>query len=162
VVLSNLPGCIASIGFVFGILPLLRDNTPKLRKTQAVGIAGSAAALCLWSFLGIAKASRTKISSSLGLFASALFIIMSGSPLSSIGKVIANKDSSTILGPLTIAQVLNSSLWSFYGVAVKNSFVWGPNAIVSSEWFCFLCLFVSASILIFLFLSLIFFYRLWY
>ncbi|CAJ1953037.1 unnamed protein product [Cylindrotheca closterium] len=129
VVLSNLLGCIGSIGFVFGILPLLRDNVKTLRKTQTVGIALSGATLCLWSFLGVTKASMAKVSDSLALFASGLFIVMSGSPLSSMGKVIAEKDSSSILGPLTVAQVINSSLWSFYGVAIKNSFVYGPNGI---------------------------------
>ncbi|KAL3932328.1 MAG: hypothetical protein SGBAC_010902 [Bacillariaceae sp.] len=129
VVLSNIGGAIGSIGFVFGLLPLLRDNTKLLRKMQGVGLVGCAASLCLWSFLGLSKLSARQISTTLGMYASALFIVMSGSPLFSIVAVVDSRDSSSISGALTVAQVINSSLWTFYGVAVQNSFVWGPNSI---------------------------------
>lgn len=129
VVLSNIGGAIASTGFVFGLLPLLREKTKMLRKMQGVGLAGCAASLCLWSFLGLSNTSPSQISTTLGMFASALFIVMSGSPLSSIGEVVKTRDSSSILGPMTVAQVINSSLWTFYGFAVNNSFVYGPNSI---------------------------------
>lgn len=127
--LSNIAGCIGSIGYVLGILPLLQSNKPALRKTQGLLFSGAAATLCLWTFLAVSGASIAKSSSVLGYFASALFVVLSGSPLLTIKSVVANKNSGSILGPLTVAQVVNSSLWTAYGFAVQNTFVWGPNIV---------------------------------
>jgi solute carrier family 50 protein (sugar transporter) len=129
VALSNIAGCVGSIGYVVGLLPLLKDKG-QLRMTQAVVVAGSAATLGLWTFLGLSGAPAAKISSALGLFASGLFILLSGSPLSTIKAVFSTRNSGSILGSLTIAQVVNTALWSAYGLAVKNRFVWGPNIVV--------------------------------
>ena len=68
-----------------------------------------------------------QVRSALGLFASALFIVLSGSPLSTIKTVLATRNSGSILAPLTFAQVTNTALWSAYGLAIKDVFVYGPN-----------------------------------
>eukprot|EP00980_Cylindrotheca_fusiformis_P018408 scaffold6052_cov118-Cylindrotheca_fusiformis.AAC.21 len=130
VALSNIAGCISSIGYVVTILPLLQSNKPALRKTQTLIMSGVTATICLWTFLAVSGTSIAKSSSAIGIFASSLFVVMAGSPLLTIKSVVANKNSRSILGPLTIAQVVNSSLWTMYGFAVKNSFVWGPNSVV--------------------------------
>ena len=33
------------------------------------------------------------------------------------------------VGPLTVAQVANCVMWSVYGVAVSDLWVWGPNFV---------------------------------
>jgi hypothetical protein len=130
VVFSCIGGCIGSIGYVLAILPLLQDDKPRLRMTQGIMLAGYTITLSLWTFLGLSGASATRIGSVLGMFASVLFIAFSGSPLSTIKSVIATKNSGSILGSLTVAQVLNTSLWTAYGLAIKDKFMWGPNAVV--------------------------------
>ena len=132
VALSNIGGTVASIGYVVGILPLLHAKKSQLRLTQMVVMAGTAATLGLWTVLGLTAASGSKISDSLGLFASGLFVLLSGSPLSTIRSVISTKNSGSILGTLTVAQCVNTALWSTYGLAVKDRFVWGPNVVVRS------------------------------
>lgn len=129
--LSNIGGCVASIGYVVGVLPLLAAKTQKkqLRATQAVIFSGAAAVLGLWTFLGLSGAPPAKISYALGLFASSIFIVLAGSPLSAISTVLSTKDSGSILGTLTVAQCINTALWTAYGLAVKDRFVWGPNSI---------------------------------
>jgi len=131
VALSNIAGCIGSIGFVVGILPLLGKERKKslLRTTQGVLLGGTSIVLCLWTYLGLSSLSVVRMSEILGMFASTLFIILSGSPLSTISTVLKTKDSSSILGAFTAAQVTNTVLWSIYGLAVKDRFVWGPNLI---------------------------------
>ena len=43
-------------------------------------------------------------------------------------EVIATKNSASIYAPMTIAQVVNSALWTTYGFfGAKDIFVWGPN-----------------------------------
>ena len=129
VTLSNIAGCIVSIGYVVGILPLLSKNKKALRQTQTVVMTGVAAVISLWTVLGVSRAPLSQISTILGLFASSLFIILSASPLSTIRSVIAKRNSASIMGSLTAAQVTNTFLWTAYGLAVKDRFVWGPNAV---------------------------------
>jgi len=128
---SNFAGCIASIGYVVGVLPLLGKGTnqKQLRTTQGVLLAGVSVVLSLWTYLGVSGTSVARMSQILGMFASAIFIILAGSPLSTISTVIATKDSRSILGTLTAAQVINTVLWGVYGLAIKDRFVYGPNLI---------------------------------
>lgn len=129
VALSNIAGAIGSAAYVLGVLPLLAQRKRQLRTTQGVVLAGAASVLSLWTYLGVSHAPQARISTMLGLFASGLFIALSGSPLSSIKTVIATRDSSSILGTLTAAQVVNTILWTAYGLAISDTFVWGPNAV---------------------------------
>jgi len=131
VALSNILGCIASIAYVIGVLPLLGGGGDgrQLRTMQGVVIAGAAVCISLWTSLVLSNASIARASSILGFFASGLFIVLSGSPLSTIGKVVKTKNASSILAPFMLAQVLNTSLWSMYGLVIKDKFVWGPNIV---------------------------------
>lgn len=127
VTLSNVPGSIASIWYITTVLPLLRGKS--LRNTQAIVVGLAAMTIHLWTWLSLSHKSMVHIQSALGSFASALFIILSVSPLSTIGTVFRTRDSGSILAPLTFAQVTNTALWSAYGLAIKDKFVWGPNAV---------------------------------
>mmetsp|Transcript_51842 Transcript_51842/g.155586 ORF Transcript_51842/g.155586 Transcript_51842/m.155586 type:complete len:170 (+) Transcript_51842:579-1088(+) len=129
VALSNVGGCVASVAYIVGILPLLRDAGKTLRITQATVVSGATASACLWTFLSLSRTPPAGVSSALGLFASLLFILLSMSPLSTIQTVLSKRDAASILASLTTAQVVNTSLWSVYGLAVKDRFVWGPNVV---------------------------------
>ncbi|KAL3805082.1 hypothetical protein HJC23_003310 [Cyclotella cryptica] len=125
VTLSNVPGCVVSIWYVTSLLPLLKGKI--LRTTQTAVVALSAATISLWTWLSLSNKAMSKVSSALGLYASFLFIILSASPLATIKTVIEAKNSNSILTPLTLAQVTNTALWSAYGLAIQDKFVWGPN-----------------------------------
>ena len=131
VALSNIAGCLGSISYMVGLLPVLENNKgdkQQLRMTQGVVMAGISIMLCLWTFLGLSGMTNAEIGSILGAFASALFIILSASPLSTIGTVLATQNSASILGALTLAQCTNAALWVIYGLfTVENPFIWGPN-----------------------------------
>eukprot|EP00956_Cyclotella_meneghiniana_P032605 scaffold90301_cov56-Cyclotella_meneghiniana.AAC.2 len=127
VTLSNVPGCIASIWYVVTILPLLKDDT--LQQTQGLVVLLSAFTINLWTWLSLTNKSLGQISSTLGMYASLLFILLSGSPLSTIKTVVSTKSSKSILTPLTLAQVVNTALWSVYGLAIGDRFVYGPNGV---------------------------------
>lgn len=124
--------------------------------TQATVLLSMASTMGLWALLGLMTAGATNglysvgglefgmgfssmlrsgvIVRSLGLYAASLFIVLSGSPLSTIRTVLRTKNSRTILGSLTTAQCVNTGLWTAYGLAVDDYFVWGPNIIVSTKY----------------------------
>merc|ERR1740117_1780262 len=114
------------------------NNHKQLFWTQMTVLTSSITTLGLWSILGFltsdtlsksAVANGAVLGEALGIYASIFFIILCSSPLSTISKVIKTKNSSSILGQLTIAQCINTTLWSIYGLAVKDRFVYGPNII---------------------------------
>ena len=125
VTLSNVPGSIASIYYVMAILPLLKGA--QLQTTQNIVVGLSALTINLWTWLALTNKSLEQVSAALGSFASALFIVLSGSPLSTIKTVLSTKNSKSILAQLTFAQITNTALWSAYGLAIKDKFVFGPN-----------------------------------
>ena len=125
VTLSNVPGAVATIWYIVSILPLLASN--QLVTTQRILVALSAVTINLWTYLSLTRKPLGGIQRSFGMYASGLFIILSGSPLSTIGTVLRTRSSKSILAPLTVAQVSNTALWSTYGLAINDKFVYGPN-----------------------------------
>lgn len=125
VTLSNLPGCVAAIWYVTAVLPLLKGS--QLETMQNTVVVLSAITVSLWTYLSLSIKPIAQVQSTLGLFASGLFIILSGSPLSTIKTVMSTRNAGSILSSLTIAQVTNTALWSVYGLAIKDKFVYGPN-----------------------------------
>eukprot|EP00531_Pseudo-nitzschia_arenysensis_P010603 CAMPEP_0116144074 /NCGR_PEP_ID=MMETSP0329-20121206/15793_1 /TAXON_ID=697910 /ORGANISM="Pseudo-nitzschia arenysensis, Strain B593" /LENGTH=417 /DNA_ID=CAMNT_0003639443 /DNA_START=293 /DNA_END=1546 /DNA_ORIENTATION=+ len=135
----------------------VNGNQTKPRKsktlilTQATVLLSTASTLALWALLGLMTAGATNgmynigglefgmgfssmlrsgvIVRSLGLYAASLFLILSATPLTTIRTILRTKSSRTILGSLTAAQCVNTGLWTAYGFAVNDYFVWGPNII---------------------------------
>jgi hypothetical protein len=121
--------------------------------TQATVLLSTASTLALWGILGLLTAGATDgmyrigglefgmgfssmlrsgvIVQMLGVYAASVFILLGASPLSTISTVLKTKNSKTILGPFTAAQCVNTGLWTAYGLAEMDHFVWGPNIIVS-------------------------------
>jgi solute carrier family 50 protein (sugar transporter) len=131
VTLSNLPGYIASIWYVVSVLPLLveEEKSQLLESMQYTIVIFSAITVSLWTYLSLSNKSLVNVQSILGIYASGLFIILSGSPLSTINTVLSTRNAGSILLSLTLAQVTNTALWSVYGLAIKDKFVYGPNMV---------------------------------
>jgi solute carrier family 50 protein (sugar transporter) len=130
VTLSNLPGYIASIWYVVSVLPLLvEEQSQLLESMQYIIVCLSAITVSLWTYLSLSNKSLVNVQSILGIYASGLFVILSGSPLSTINTVLSTRNAGSILLSLTLAQVTNTALWSVYGLAIKDKFVYGPNMV---------------------------------
>lgn len=129
VTLSNVPGCVISLWYVVTILPLLWNDSYNLKQTQTLLVSLSGLTIGIWTWLSLTRKTMGQISSILGMYASLLFILLSGSPLSTIRNVVSTKSSKSILMKLTVAQVVNTTLWSAYGTAIRDRFVWGPNLV---------------------------------
>ena len=58
-----------------------------------------------------------------------LLMIYYCAPLSTIAKVVASKDSSSIDPALTMVGVANGCFWGMYGLAISDIYVYGPNLV---------------------------------
>ena len=64
-----------------------------------------------------------------GLAGNFMSLAYYGAPLSTMADVIKKRDSSSILLPLTLMNLLNACLWTTYGLAIGDAYVFVPNGI---------------------------------
>ena len=127
---SNLPGAAAVLLTFAVMLPLMGNDHPALDACQFTFVGGAMATLCMWAYLVFGNVTGALRAKFVGYFASAIFVVLAASPLSTIRTVIATRDSASIYTPLTLAQCANTLLWTIYGVmAAKDIFVYGPNGV---------------------------------
>ena len=130
IALSNLPGAAAAVGFVSITLPLIPRRDVRARQlVQVVLVVGTVAMLLLWSALVFGHVPASRRSFILGAYGSLTCVLLFASPLSTTGKVIATRNAASIYAPLTAMQVANCFMWTVYGSAISDVWVWGPNSI---------------------------------
>ena len=130
IVAGNLPALTAAVYGLLMMLPLMHEkaHARALRLVVRIFVGGCLVTFCLWSYLIFAKVENSERSSTLGSYATFIFIVLAASPLSSMQSVIAERDATSIYAPMTVAQCVNCMLWTVYGLAAAhNVFVWGPN-----------------------------------
>lgn len=129
---SNAPGFIMSC---YCILVCHRYASTQLKNAMELALFGVvAASLVLVLFAGVvypvditnpaANATRNRV---LGFLADSALVIFYASPLAAVKKVIDEKDASSIHWPLALASMVNSVLWTVFGLAVKDYFIMAPN-----------------------------------
>ena len=64
-----------------------------------------------------------------GYVANVLLLLYYAAPLSTLAKVVRQKSSASINVPLSFMSVVNGGLWSSYGLAVSDVYIWVPNVI---------------------------------
>jgi solute carrier family 50 protein (sugar transporter) len=125
---ANAPGVLASLAYVLLTLPLIPHAAPQRAAVQLVLVAGAAFKLCLWGAIVASGCDAASRSFALGLYGSLLCVLMFAAPLSTMATVIASANAASIYAPLTAAQCVNCGTWTFYGFAIGDIWVWGPNA----------------------------------
>jgi len=130
IVASNLPGAAAVLLTFVVMLPLMGKDHEALTSCQATLVGGTMLTLCMFTGLIFSGATAAVSAQFIGYLASACFVCLAASPLSTIRTVISSRNSASIYLPLTLAQCANTLLWTIYGAfAAKDLFVYGPNGV---------------------------------
>ena len=123
--------CLAPLPFLYYSIALAaseQSNTPY--HTRAVAL--SSVCLTLLVVLGGILAFLPDRVAALALsawFANVVAVLGFASPLSTAVAVVRRRDSQSLDTTMIIATLLNTSLWSTYGLAIDNAFVWVPNVL---------------------------------
>jgi len=97
--------------------------------TRSWHLAGIAAAVGLSVGLAAVLPSD-QAANIIGTVAVGVCIVMFTGPLAAMKTVLQDRSTKTLSLPMTIATVVNCSLWTYYGAAMINdSFIWFPNAL---------------------------------
>jgi solute carrier family 50 protein (sugar transporter) len=127
VVASNVIGVPLSVYYLATLLPLMRED-PRSAQLKAVLVGGATFLVAEMAWLALAVAEE-KRAGMMGGSAMVVCVLMFAAPLSSLFQVIRSRSSASIYMPLTVVQIANCALWTFYGLAVGDIWVWGPNAL---------------------------------
>ena len=65
----------------------------------------------------------------LGLVANALLLLYYSSPLSVVANVVKKRNAAALFWPLSLTSLLNGALWTSYGRAVGDAYIWAPNLV---------------------------------
>lgn len=124
-------------------VPPHADWLPRTRDHHVKGIG-----LLVGGTAAIAKALDQKTAAFvLGLAACAICVIMFSGPLAAIQTVLKDKSTRSLSLPMTLATVLNCSLWFFYGFTmIHDPFVYVPNAMGLSAGIAQVLLFVKFGV----------------
>ncbi|KAJ9505918.1 hypothetical protein QJQ45_017029, partial [Haematococcus lacustris] len=64
-----------------------------------------------------------------GIAGNCISLVYYAAPLSSMAEVLKTRNSASILLPLTVMNLANAALWTTYGMALQDVFIYAPNGI---------------------------------
>lgn len=64
-----------------------------------------------------------------------ILLIFYSAPLSALAEVFRTRSSATLYLPFAVMNTVNGLLWTAYGSAVPDAFIYGPNAVGTSVWY---------------------------
>lgn len=127
VVASNVLGVVLAAWYTATVLPLMRDD-PRLPRLKLIIVLGAAYVTLAMSWIALAHEPHER-AALLGASGTAVCVLLFAAPLSTFSEVWRTRSSASINGTLAGAQVVNCFLWTSYGAAVGDLWVWGPNGI---------------------------------
>ena len=82
----------------------------------------------------------------LGWLGSALVVAMFAGPLQVMRRVVRHRSTRDLPLPMCLATVVNTCLWTAYGVTQRDAFVWAPNLLGLGSGIAQLCLFARYGV----------------
>lgn len=127
VVAANGTGVVLSVWYLAVVLPFMAKE-PALGALRKILVTGAAFIISSWTATSFFVA-EDYAEEFMGAWANVAAIALYGSPLSTIAVVCRTQSAASILGTLTVIQVINCFTWTVYGVIINNIWVWGPSAV---------------------------------
>jgi len=97
------------------------------RKLEATGLTLSMY-LMLGTMVAAIPLSGDARRTVMGSIVASLLIIFYAAPLMTVLTVLRQRSAATVHLPLTVAVILNGVLWTAYGVAINDIFIWVPQS----------------------------------
>mmetsp|Transcript_4760 Transcript_4760/g.6004 ORF Transcript_4760/g.6004 Transcript_4760/m.6004 type:complete len:258 (-) Transcript_4760:397-1170(-) len=97
----------------------------KQEKALLAILSGWTAVLTGVAFMEISNDTKEMI---VGIVVNVNLVFFYGAPLSTIATVVQSRDSSSIHGCTMMTSLLNCTFWTIYAVAVKDKYIFIPNA----------------------------------
>lgn len=136
VLASNYFGALVSLWM---LMACVGAADPSVAAERAARDAGVRAALFFGGFLSAAGAAiafsngvssdRASAARAWGFVSVSVLLVFYASPLSALARVLRSRNSAALQLPLAGMASANGALWSAYGLAVGDAFLWAPNVV---------------------------------
>lgn len=123
---SNAPGVL--LGFYFMSSALQYGDLPARRAVERQLLAQLGLCLLVAAVATIALSSHAATMTVLGSLACFNLLLLYGAPLSEVAEVLRTRCSGKLMWPLIVASMANGGLWTAYGLARSDAFIYAPNA----------------------------------
>uniref|UniRef100_A0A383V948 Bidirectional sugar transporter SWEET n=1 Tax=Tetradesmus obliquus TaxID=3088 RepID=A0A383V948_TETOB len=124
---GNIPGLMFGMFYVLTCYKFSKEQAQDTLRNIFLG------AVMLFFVVGLvsqaAKLDTPGLKTLWGSTCVAILAIYYAAPLTSLAKVVAQRDSSSLHWPLCCMNVINGTLWFAYGMALKDWFVGVPNGV---------------------------------
>eukprot|EP00882_Tetradesmus_deserticola_P003298 GHRQ01003493.1.p1 GENE.GHRQ01003493.1~~GHRQ01003493.1.p1 ORF type:complete len:378 (+),score=125.18 GHRQ01003493.1:486-1619(+) len=124
---GNIPGLTLGMFYVLTCYKFSKEQAQDALRNIFLG------ACLLFFVIGLvglaAKLDAAGLKTLWGATAVAILAVYYAAPLTSLAKVLAQRDSSSLHWPLCTMNVINGTLWFVYGMALKDWFVGVPNGV---------------------------------
>lgn len=127
VLASNEPGLLLATFMTVTCYGFADD---KARETMLGGVLFFSTLLsCAGAYITFGGLTHEAMVSTWGFVTVAILLIFYAAPLSSVAEVLSSRSSAALNEPLAFAAIVNGGLWSAYGWAVADAFIWAPNIV---------------------------------
>ena len=122
---SNLPGLLLGLFYTMTAVKYAPDAARKSIEKLLIGYAGIIGAGGFAAATGIFGSAQAVF----GMLANALLVLYYSAPLSTLAKVISTRSAASLHAPLCFMNGFNGLMWTAYGLAVADPFVWAINGL---------------------------------
>jgi solute carrier family 50 protein (sugar transporter) len=127
---ANIPGLLLGTWYTLTTIRIAEPNVSN--RIETVMMAMVAIHLAAATTSAFFLPDREAMSSLYGMVNNAILLAYYGAPLSTIGKVLSEKNSDSIYFPTVLINGINGVFWSVYALAIKDTYMLIPNAIGAS------------------------------
>ncbi|KAJ3074459.1 hypothetical protein HDU98_011242 [Podochytrium sp. JEL0797] len=123
--LPNVIGYISSLYFTLSLLPI---SPPQTVRQITLAVCGMSTFIFLSTgFVFLVNPDQDTGKLLMGCFANVVLVLFYGSPLAVCFKVMRERDTSSLNLMIGVVCAINCILWTAYGFAVQNPFIYSPN-----------------------------------
>jgi solute carrier family 50 protein (sugar transporter) len=128
---GNTPGCLIGLWTCFSAVELCGPEEKLVGRKIMYQCMGFVLLWILVGYVGVfVLKDLTKFRFLLGMTCSVVLGLFYGAPLTTLAKVVRQRDSSSLYPPLCALNFLSGAMWSLYGLfATNDPFVYGPNLV---------------------------------
>ena len=124
---ANAPGLLLGAWYTLTTLRIAKkDAALSIEKTFMAMVSGHAITGTICAFC---LPDRTAMAALYGLVNNAILLLYYGAPLSTISSVLKTQSSASIFLPMVVLNGLNGMFWGSYALAIRDWYLFAPNAI---------------------------------
>ncbi|EPZ32924.1 hypothetical protein ROZALSC1DRAFT_31310 [Rozella allomycis CSF55] len=129
IITPNVPGLTLSVWYTVNVYHHGVANNPQRKYYDAILVLGIFLILLVDSAIAPQLLDVAAAQTMAGYMCIIMLLFFYISPLSTLANCVKEKSAVSIHFGLSVASLVNGLLWTVYGIAIQDAFVYGPNFV---------------------------------